>query len=305
MARDGHSGIFVTAQDGLRLYVRSHGRRSAPGLPVICLPGLARTGGDFDALAAALAHDVEQPRWVVALDYRGRGRSEHDRDPANYNFTVELGDVIAVLGALDLGPAVFIGTSRGGLLTMLLGAARPTAIAGAVLNDIGPVIEPKGLMRIKGYVGKLPQPKSLAEGADILRHLFDMQFPKLSGEDWLAFARRTWEEQDGELVPTYDVRLAKTLAGVDLERPLPPLWEAFETLGRVPLMVIRGANSDILSSETIEAMCRRRRQTEVMVIPDQGHAPLLSEPETIERIAAFVVLCEQARHAVVADSLPS
>ena len=304
MASNGHSGTFVTAQDGLQLYVRSYGRRSAPGLPVVCLPGLARTGADFDALAAALAHDAEHPRWVVALDYRGRGRSQHDRHAANYSFTTELVDVIAVTSALDTGPAVFVGTSRGGLLTMLLAAARPSAIAGAVLNDIGPVIEPKGLMRIKSYVGKLPRPKSLADGADILRRLFDTQFPKLGDEDWLNFARRTWEEQNGKLVPTYDVRLAKTLAGVELEQPLPPLWEAFDALGRVPLMVIRGANSDILSTETIEAMCRRRRQTEVMVIPDQGHAPLLSEPETIERIATFVVLCEQARHAVTVDGLP-
>jgi pimeloyl-ACP methyl ester carboxylesterase len=295
MASADHSGIFVTAQDGLRLHARTHGRRSAPGLPVICLPGLARTGADFEALAAELAQDTERPRWVVALDYRGRGRSDHDRNPANYNFATELGDVIAVLDALDVGSGVFIGTSRGGLLTMLLASSRPGAIAGAVLNDIGPVIEPKGLMRIKSYVGKLPQPKSHEEGAEILRRLFGGQFPKLAANEWLGFARRTWEERDGRLIPTYDVRLSKTLDGVELERPLPPLWQAFDALARVPLMVIRGANSDILSTETVAGMTSRRRDTEVVEIADQGHAPLLTGLDIIRRIAAFVGRCDESR----------
>ena len=163
----------------LRLHARCYGRRSAPALPVVCLPGLARTAADFDALGEALAGDASRPRRVIALDYRGRGQSEYDRDPANYNFQVELADVLAVIAALDAARAIFVGTSRGGILAMLLAAVRPTAIAGCVLNDIGPVIEPKGLMRIKGYVGKLPQPRSFEEGAEILRRLFDAQFPKL------------------------------------------------------------------------------------------------------------------------------
>jgi pimeloyl-ACP methyl ester carboxylesterase len=295
MASNDHGGLFVTARDGLQLYVRTHGRRSAPGLPVICLPGLTRTGADFATLAAALADDGARPRWVIALDYRGRGRSEHDRDPANYNFTTELDDVIAVLDALDVEGGVFIATSRGGLLTMLLASVRPAAIAGAVLNDIGPVIEPKGLMRIKGYVGKLPQPKSHEEGAEILCRLFGAQFPKLANDDWLGFAHRTWEDKDGRLIATYDVRLARTLDGVELERPVAPLWEAFDALGRVPLMVIRGANSDILSTETVAGMCARRGDTEVVEIPDQGHTPLLSESDIIRRIGAFVARCDQAR----------
>ena len=131
---------------------------------------------------------------MIALDYRGRGLSDYDRDPANYSFQTELADVLAVVTALEAMPAVFLGTSRGGVLTMLLAALRPAAIAGVVLNDIGPVIEPKGLMRIKGYVGRMPQPKSLAEGAEILRRLFDAQFPKLTSEDWLAAAQRTFKQ---------------------------------------------------------------------------------------------------------------
>jgi pimeloyl-ACP methyl ester carboxylesterase len=144
------SSTFISAPDGLRLHARSYGKRTELLLPVVCLPGLARTTTDFDVLAAALADHPTHRRRVVALDYRGRGSSDYDRDPANYSFQIELADILAALTALDCLPAVFVGTSRGGILAMLLAAVRPTAIAGVVLNDIGPVIEPKGLMRIKG-----------------------------------------------------------------------------------------------------------------------------------------------------------
>ena len=288
---DCFTSTFVSARDGLKLHARCYGRRSAPALPVVALPGLARTAADFDALGQALASDPRSPRRVIALDYRGRGQSEYDRDPANYNFQVELADVLAVIAALDAARAIFVGTSRGGILTMLLAAVRPTAIAACVLNDIGPVIEPKGLIRIKGYVGKLPQPRSFEEGAEILRRLFDAQFPKLGPADWLANAHRTFRRENGALVPTYDVRLAETLEGVDFEKPFPPLWAQFDALGHMPMMVIRGANSDILSPATVEAMRARRSALETIEVPDQGHAPLLAEPDTIARIADFIAHC--------------
>ncbi|HEY4921864.1 MAG TPA: alpha/beta hydrolase [Xanthobacteraceae bacterium] len=288
---------YVTAQDGLRLHVREYGARTAPAPPVVCLPGLARTTADFDPLAAALAGDADRPRRVLALDYRGRGLSDYDPDPDRYSIAIELEDVVTVLTACAVASVVLVGTSRGGLIAMALAAVRPTAIAGVILNDIGPVIEPQGLMRIKGYVGKLAQPRSFAEGADILHRLFGAQFPRLSDADWLASAQRSWREQDGRLVVTYDPRLARVLATVDPEHPLPPLWPQFDALAEVPMMVIRGANSDILSAATLAAMRARRgetmRETTVMEIPDQGHAPLLAEPETIARIAAFIAECDR------------
>ncbi len=290
---EGATSEFVSAADGLRLHARCWGRRSASSMPIVCLPGLSRTAADFDALASALAGDKAQPRWVIALDYRGRGDSDYDRDPANYNLQVELGDLLAVLTALDALPAIFIGTSRGGILIMLLALARPTAIAAAVLNDIGPVIEPQGLMRIKGYVGKLPQPRNFADAAEMLRRLFDTQFPKLTADDWMASARRAYKERNGALVPTYDVNLAKTMQGVNFEKPPPPLWKEFDALGAVPLMVIRGANSDILSGATVEAMRVRRKQIDILEVPDQGHAPLLAETDTIARIGAFIQKSER------------
>jgi len=291
MTTNSGASSFVAAPDGLRLHVRSYGPRTASAPPVVCLPGLARTGADFEALAGALAGDPATPRRVIAIDARGRGKSDYDRDPANYTVQVELGDVLAVLTALAIARAVFVGTSRGGILTMLLAAARPTAIAGCVLNDIGPVIEPKGLMRIKSYVGKLPRPASFHEGADILRRLFGSQFPKLSGDDWVAFAHRTFKEAGSRIVPDYDVKLATTLKSVRPERPLPALWKEFDALARVPVLVVRGGNSDILSAATVEAMRARRASLDVVEVPDEGHAPLLSGREIIDRIGAFVAAC--------------
>jgi pimeloyl-ACP methyl ester carboxylesterase len=283
---------FVTAQDGLKLHVQEWGARAAPALPVVCLPGLARTVADFEPLATALAGDSKPPRRVLALDSRGRGKSQYDRNPENYNLQVELADLLAVLTALEIPQAVFVGTSRGGILVMLLAVARPTAIAGCVLNDIGPVIEPKGLARIRSYVGKLPQPASFQDGADMLRKLFGSQFPKLTDGDWLAFARRTFKQEGGRMVPDYDVRLASTLQEVDLERPLPALWKEFDALARVPVLLLRGANSDILSSATVEEMQARHPALKAIEVPDQGHAPLLCDQILLAGIAAFIRSCE-------------
>jgi pimeloyl-ACP methyl ester carboxylesterase len=289
------SSVFVTAPDGLKLHVRCYGSRLAPSLPVVCLPGLTRTTADFDALATALASSPDMPRHVLAIDYRGRGLSDYDRNPANYSLVTELADLRAVLAALNVPPAVFIGTSRGGILTMLLASAQPTAIAGVVLNDIGPVIEPTGLARIKNYVGKLPQPKSFEEGAEIFRRLFGQHFTRLTDEEWLGYSRRSFKVEQHRLVATYDARLAKTMEGIDFNRPLAPMWAQFDGLGRVPLMVLRGQNSDLLSEATIAAMRTRRPAMETITVPDQGHAPILDGTELIGRLGAFVASCEPAR----------
>jgi pimeloyl-ACP methyl ester carboxylesterase len=287
----GFMSLFVTAPDGLRLHVRRYGDRGR-GLPIVCLPGLTRNGADFHELATALTGDAAQPRLVITIDSRGRGRSGHDANPSNYSFPVELADVIAVITALEIGPAIFLGTSRGGILTMLLGAARPTALAGAILNDIGPVIDVKGLMRIKGYAGKLPTPRSYEEGADILRRLGDAQFPGLPPESWLRQAKQVWRSESGAMALAYDPALAKTLVTIDVEHPPPALWAQFDSLARMPLMVVRGTNSDILSAATLDAMRERRLDIDVLEVPNQGHAPLLAEPDVIARIAAFVTLCD-------------
>ena len=279
----------MTAQDGLTLHVRRYGSGHACAHSVVCLPGLARTAADFHPLATALAADPAKPRLVLALDYHGQ--SQYDRNPKNYTIRVALADLSAVLAALEITSAIFVGTSFGGVLAMMLAVLPPIAVAGVLLNDIGPVMEPRGLMRIKSYVGKLPIARNFEEGAEILRWLFEAQFTKLAPQDWIAFAQRTWRENHGTLVPTHDPKLARALRGISLER-LPTLWDQFDALAHIPLMVIRGANSDMLASTTLNAMLARRGQLEVVVMPDQGHAPLLAEPNVIRRIAAFAASCD-------------
>jgi len=287
------ASLSVTAPDGLRLNVRRYGGPQPTGLPVVCLPGIARTAADFHSLATALAADPGEPRTVLALDYRGRGRSEYDRHPENYTLPVECDDVVAVVTALEAAPAVFVGTSHGGLIVLMLAVMRPTLFAGAILNDIGPVIEPQGLMRLKRVVDKLPTVRSLAEGADILRRLFESHFTRLSPQEWAAFAARTWRPEGKLFVPDYDMKLARALQAANLEHP-PTLWTHFDALARVPLMIVRGANSDMLSSATLDAMLTRRAELDVAVVPDQGHPPFLAEPKLIQRIAAFVASCDMA-----------
>ena len=211
----------------------------------------------------------------------------------------ELGDIVSILFALGVGPAVFVGSSRGGILTMLLGAAHPISIAAVVLHDVGPVHEAKGMARIKGYLGKMPHPRTFEEGADILRRLMSAQFPNLTAEQWLGAAQRTWHHKHGHLKPAYDLGIARALAGIDIEGPMPALWNEFDTLAGVPLLIIRGANSDLLSAGTVAEMRARRAETDVIEVADQGHAPLL-EGQLVRQIVGFVEKCEAARRDATA-----
>jgi len=170
----------------------------------------------------------------------------------------------------------------------LLASVRPDAIRAAVLNDIGPVIEKAGLLRIKGYVGKLPAPGNYEDAAIILRGVFGPQFPALGDADWLAAAHRTFRMEHGRLVPTYDVRIADTLKDVTPDSPLADLWPQFDALAGVPVMVVRGALSDLLSPATVVAMKARRPDMHVVEVPDQGHAPWLEDEATLAAIDRFL-----------------
>lgn len=289
----GFTSLFVSARDGLRLHARDYGPLAAHAIPVVCLPGFARTAADFHELALALSGDEAKPRRVLALDYRGRGRSGFDTDWRNYDLRVELDDLMQMLTAAGVEEAIFVGTSRGGLLTMALGAARPAMIKGVVLNDIGPVLDARGLLRIRGYVGKLPTPRSYAEAAEILKRLSDQQFPLFGEAEWAMMARRTWTERDGRLVPDYDARLMKVLEELDLEAPLPVLWSYFAGLTGAPMLAIRGANSDMLSEKTLVEMGQRHPACDTFVAPGQGHAPLLGGKDMVRRIGKLIAKAEK------------
>jgi pimeloyl-ACP methyl ester carboxylesterase len=257
------------------------GSAAGPKLPVLCLPGHARTADDFGILGAALAVDG---RRVVALDSRGRGGSDRDPDPGRYTVPVEAADALAVCDRLGIGRAVLVGTSRGGLLAMALAAMRPSLLAGVVLNDIGPVIEPAGLARIRSYVGRMPTPASWEEAGRILAGTLGRQFPTLSPGDWERRARLTWTEEGGGLALRYDPRLGDQLGPAEI----PPLWEAFDRFGATPLLVIRGGLSDLLSAATVDAMRARLPRVQAWTVDKEGHAPLLEDAATMARIAGFV-----------------
>lgn len=279
---------FFSAPDGVRIHAKDWGPRG-DGACVVCLPGLARTAADFDLLAAHLSSGAK-PRRVIAIDYRGRGLSE--RDPAGaYDIMVENADILSVLTAMEAHEAVIIGTSRGGLHAMILGATRPALLRGVALNDVGPKIEKAGLLRIRSYVGKMPQPRSMDEATELLKTMGRAQFTDLPEAEWRAFAELTFEEKNGAITPRYDARLSKTLETLDLDQPLPELWPQFDGLGHVPLLAIRGANSDLLSAETFEAMLSRHKLAKGHVVPAQGHAPLLRDEPTLAVIDDFVARC--------------
>jgi len=295
----GYADLTVSAADGLRLYARDYGPPVSPALPVVCLPGLTRNSADFHELALALAGDPHRPRRVLALDYRGRGRSQYDPDPRRYDVRVELGDVLQVLTAAGVAEAILVGTSRGGLITMAMAATRPALVRGAVINDIGPVIEAEGLRRIRGYVGKLPAPTDTAQAIETAKRLMGAHFGGLSEDDWHIFVRSTWIESDGRLAASYDPALLETLAGVDLDAPLPVLWHLFGGLKRVPVLVLRGENSDILSPATLDAMAAAHPDLEALTLPGEGHAPLLHRAASIEAIRGFVARIDAGHDASV------
>ncbi len=284
---------IYTAADGLRLHLRAYVPAKPCPLPVICLPGLARTAEDFDCLARALASGSFGPaRRVLAIDYRGRGLSDRDPDPKKYDLAVESADIQAMLAAHGIKRAILVGTSRGGIHAMLFATFRPDLLAGVVLNDIGPVLEPQGLIRIKSYVGKLPQPRTWDEAIAMFKQVSGAQFTALNDEDWRAYAQLTLEEKNGALVTRYDPALARALDAYDPSQPMADLWAHYDALVPVPLLAIRGEKSDLLSPEVFQAMMTRHPRADGLVVPGQGHAPLLLDPPTIERIGAFIATIE-------------
>jgi len=279
--------VFYASFDDLRLYVRHYSAPDETARSVICLPGLTRNSRDFDALATYLSRHPERPRNVYSFDYRGRGRSQYDRHWVNYTPFTELLDTLDFLTLRGLHRVGIVGTSRGGIIAMLMAALRPTAMGPVVLNDIGPVIETRGLARIIGYVGRMPVPKTWPDAAMILRELNEHAFPAFSDAQWEEIANDVFDEQKGRPARAYDRKLARALGTIDLSRPVPEMWPQFIALGQVPAFVLRGENSDVLSESTLEAMVERHPNLRTMTVPDQGHAPVLKEPTTIEAIGAF------------------
>ena len=277
------------SQDGLQLAARIYGEAlSGAKLPVVCLPGLTRNARDFHDLALYLAHQAPQRRKVIAFDYRGRGRSQYDLDWRNYNVAVEAGDVMAGLAALGIGRAAFIGTSRGGLIMLVLATARPALLGAAVLNDIGPAIEREGLAQIRSYLTARPKLMSFADAVAFQKKVNGTGFSALSDADIERYVRAFYREEKDGLVADFDPALVNTLDGLDLDAPMPALWPQFQTLAAIPLMAIRGQNSKLLSEETLAQMKRQAPAMETVTVAGQAHAPLLETAGLPQTIAAFL-----------------
>lgn len=276
---------FIHAADGLRLHYLDYPAPGATRLPLVCLHGLARSADDFWRVAEAAQ---ASGRRVLAPDYRGRGRSDWDTDWRHYDLDVEQADIFAVLADAGVSEAVFLGTSRGGMHVMRIAQARPTLVRAAILNDIGPEIEKDGLLRIKRYVGKLPPLSRLSEAVALMRLTAGPQFFGVSADEWEIYARQTFVEKNGRIELRYDPALNHTLDAVTPDAELEDFWEPFAALVKAPVLALRGETSDILSPEVFEEMGRRAPRLERHTVPGQGHAPLLLDAPTIDRIRVFL-----------------
>ncbi len=279
--------IYFTARDGLRLYGRHYPAPGSRLRPVLCLAGLTRNSRDFHDLASVLSNPkVANARHVYTLDYRGRGNSAYDPDWRNYQVINELLDVLDFMAMRELADAAIVGTSRGGILAMVMAAVRPGNIGAVVLNDIGPVIEREGLLRIISYVGRVPLPATWREAAELVRSLSHRQFPAVPDQMWESIARQWYGDEDGRPVHGYDQALNKT--ATILDGPLPELWPQFKALARVPVMALRGETSDILSTETAARMQREHPDLTLLTVSGQGHAPLLRDQPSLVAIRDFL-----------------
>ena len=271
----------ITSRDGLSLYARDYGDPLAPRMPLLCLPGLTRNSADFARLASRLCRD----RRVLCPDYRGRGRSDYDRDWRHYEPRILLDDLANVLAATGVERAVVLGTSLGGILAMGLAVMKPMAVAGAILNDVGPAVEAQGLEQILRYIAAdRPQP-DWPTAMQFLRRTLP-QLALGSDADWLEFARGTYREgADGALHFDWDVALARPLAAATAA---PDLWPLYRALQRVPVLALRGEASDILSPATFERMAREKPDLVRVMIPGVGHAPSLDESGARKAIDEFL-----------------
>lgn len=268
-----------TTSDGLSLAWEEEGT----GQPVLCLPGLTRNARDFDDLAAALSGDVR----LIRLTFRGRGESDRDPDWKNYNVAIEARDTVELMNHLGLGKATIVGTSRGGLVAMFMAATVKDRLAGVLLNDVGPELAPEGLAAIMTYLGVAPRATDFPAVEAALKARMSPAFPDLADDRWPVLARRWFDDAGGVPVLNYDPRLRDAFEAV-ADQPAVDLWPIFHALAELPLALLRGANSDLLTSESAAKMCATRPDMLFAEVPNRGHVPFLDEPEALATLDALL-----------------
>ena len=285
MAGQRFESNFYQSSDALQLHYRDYAALSGTNLvPVICLPGLTRNCRDFSHVATWLS----QYRRVICPDLRGRGDSAFDDNWHNYNPQTYVEDIWRLLDGLQIVEVLVIGTSLGGLLAMQMASERPTAVVAAVINDIGPEIDPSGLARVQQGAGRLPPAKDWNEAQEFIRENYAISYPDWPDGKWRNFVHTTYRETDDGVI---DVMLDRNVgeasrAGVSRLETDP--WLLFGALSDKPLLVLRGQLSDILSEKTLDRMRERNPSMATVVIPNRGHAPFLDEPEAIDAIQKFL-----------------
>lgn len=266
-----------TSSDGLSLHYTDTGS----GLPILCLAGLTRSGADFNYVAPHLA-----AHRLITLDYRGRGQSDFDSDWHNYTLPVECRDVMELLAHLGLERVAILGTSRGGLNAMGLAATAKDHLLGVALNDVGPVIEEAGLDAIMGYIGRNPAAKTHAEAALAMPYVLT-DFRNVPDSRWMEEVTTHYTQNDGGLRITYDPALRHAVTAARAG-PVIDLWPFFDALDGLPLACLRGANSNLLSVETLSQMQARRPDMITATVADRGHVPFLDEPEALAALHQWI-----------------
>lgn len=276
---------YWTSSDGLNLHYRNYpGPEGSAKLPVLCMHGLTRNARDFAGLAEAIA----ATRRVIVPEMRGRGMSDYAPDSDTYTPVTYVQDVEKLLAEEGIDRFIPIGTSMGGLMTMLMAAAKPGRMAAVVMNDIGPVVETEGLSRISGYVGQGRSYPTWVHAARGLADAHGAAFPKFDLDQWLEMAKRTMVvSQNGRIVFDYDMAIAEPFAKPGGAAP-GNLWLAFEALSDVPMLLVRGGLSDLISADSVVQMGARNPKMRTIVVPDVGHAPTLDEPEVRAAILALL-----------------
>ena len=277
-----------TSADGLSLYARDYAPASGPAkLPVIAIHGLTRNSADFEVIAPLIA---QSGRRVLAIDIRGRGRSDRAPDPMTYQPATYAQDVLALLNQTGIERAVFLGTSMGGLITMALAAIRSKVIAAAIVNDVGPEVAKEGLARIAAYSGQPVDTPTWADAAAYARKINAVALPHYGDADWTAFARRTFVEgPEGAPILNYDPDIAVPIRAAGAKALVPNLWPMFGRLARGrPVLLVRGQTSDLLSEKIAARMRKRAPKMDYVEVPGVGHAPMLDEPEARAAIFPFL-----------------
>jgi pimeloyl-ACP methyl ester carboxylesterase len=272
----GYENRTWQSADGLQLHVRDYpGGEGRP--PILCIPGLTRNARDFEEVADRLAG-----AWrVLAVDLRGRGDSAYAKDPASYTPLTYADDLLALLDALAVPKVVAFGTSLGGIVTMLIAVRARERLAGALLNDVGPEIEAAGLARIRAYVGKPSSFPTWMHAARAVAEANADVYPRYETADWLAMAKRLYRVgSSGRIVLDYDMKIAEPFREPGGEAA-PDMWPALGALDRLPVLIVRGARSDVLSAATAERMAAALPGAECVTVPDVGHTPTLTEPAVV------------------------